>query len=68
MLKVEVHLNIMSKNLGYATIMMTLETYKHVAPGLKDAAAGKSNDVLVIRKLPLWRKVGWEDFGLTKKL
>lgn len=40
-----VHPKIVQENLGHSTISMTLDTYSHVAPGLKEAAA-KSLDGL----------------------
>jgi integrase len=46
MLKQDVYPKMVQERLGHASIMMTLDTYSHVAPGLQEAAAIRFDDML----------------------
>ena len=46
MLKQGVHPKIVSERLGHASIVITLDTYSHVLPGLQEAAALKFEEGL----------------------
>jgi integrase len=50
MLKADVHPKVSPENLGHSTITMTLDTYSHVAPGIKEAVAQKLNGIFQIKK------------------
>ena len=41
LLTVDVHPKVVSERLGHASIGITLDTYSHVMPGLKEEAAEK---------------------------
>lgn len=46
MLKQGIHPKIVQERLGHASIQITLDTYFHVAPGLRQAAANRFDEVL----------------------
>jgi len=50
LLKQGVHPKIVQERLGHAGIVITLDLYSHVAPGLVEAAANKFDDI-VFRKV-----------------
>lgn len=50
LLQADVHPKIVQENLGHSTISMTLDTYSHVMPGLKEAAAEKLNGFTQFKK------------------
>jgi len=37
------------ERLGHSTIAITLDTYSHVAPGLREAVANRFDDVLTVK-------------------
>jgi integrase len=45
-MKQEVHPKIVRERLGHSSIQITLDTYSHVAHGLQEAAANKSDDIV----------------------
>ncbi len=49
MLKQGVHPKIVQERLGHASIIMTLDTYSHVAPGLQEAAAAGFDKMVLPR-------------------
>jgi integrase len=49
LLRADVHPKIVQENLGHSNISMTMDTYSHVMPGLKEAAADKLNGILQIK-------------------
>lgn len=50
MLKQGIHLKIVQERLEYSSIRITLDTYSRLAPGLKQIAANKFDDLLMLRK------------------
>ena len=46
MLKQGVHPKVVQERLGHSSISTTLDTYSHVAPGLRQAAANGFDDIL----------------------
>ncbi len=58
MLKAGTHPKIVQKRLGHSSIMMTLDTYSHVAPGLQEAAAEKFDSMVPRRENRAVEKVG----------
>lgn len=50
MLQADVHPKIVQEIIGHSTIGMTLDTYSHVMPGLKEAAAEKLNGFTQVNK------------------
>ncbi len=50
MLQADVHPKVVQEIIGHSTIGMTLDTYSHVMPGLKEAAAEKLNGFTQIKK------------------
>lgn len=44
MLKQGVHPKIVAERLGHSSVMVTLDTYSHVAPGLQEAAAARFDE------------------------
>jgi hypothetical protein len=47
MLKQGVHPKIVSERLGHASVLITLDTYSHVLPGLQEAAARRFDEAMV---------------------
>ena len=47
MLKQGIHPKIVSERLGHSSIVITLDTYSHVSPGLQQAAANRLDDLLL---------------------
>ena len=47
LLKQGVHPRIVQERLGHGSIQITLDTYRHVAPGLQQAAANKFDDIVL---------------------
>jgi len=45
MLRAGVHPKIVQERLGHSSIVITLDTYSHVAPGLQHSAANKLDDI-----------------------
>jgi integrase len=41
---------VVSERLGHASVMLTLDTYSHVLPGLQQAAAERLADTLARRR------------------
>jgi integrase len=50
MSKQGIHPKIVQERLGHASIQMTLDTYSHMAPGLQEAAAVRSDDVVIPKR------------------
>jgi len=50
MLKAGTHPKIVQERLGHSSIVMTLDTYSHVAPGLQEAAADKFDSMVNPRR------------------
>ena len=50
MLKAGTHPKIVQERLGHASIVITLDTYSHVAPGLQEAAADRFDELVVPRR------------------
>ncbi len=50
MLKAGTHPKIVQERLGHASIVITLDTYSHVAPGLQEAAAARFDELVVPRR------------------
>jgi integrase len=46
MLKQNIHPKVVQERLGHSSISLTLDTYRHVAPGLQKAAAEKFDEVM----------------------
>lgn len=46
MLKLGVHIKLVSETLGHSRVDLTLNTYSHLAPGLQDDATAKLNTAL----------------------
>jgi len=46
MLKQGIHPKVVQERLGHSTISVTLDTYSHVAPGLKEAAARRFDEAI----------------------
>jgi integrase len=44
------HPKVVSERLGHASVMLTLDTYSHVLPGLQEAAAERLADTLARRR------------------
>jgi len=60
MLRAGVHPKIVQERLGHSSIVITLDTYSHVAPGLQHAAANKLDDIYnktVTNSLPSLNKL-----------
>ena len=49
MLKQGVHPKIVQERLGHSSIQVTLDTYSHVVPGLREATANRFDDILGIK-------------------
>lgn len=47
MLKQGIHPKVVQERLGHASIQVTLDTYRHVAPGLQQAAANKFDEIVL---------------------
>lgn len=47
MLRQGIHPKIVSERLGHATIVITLDTYSHVTPGLQEEAALKFEQLIL---------------------
>lgn len=41
-----VHPKVVSERLGHASVMLTLDTYSHVLPGMQEESARKLNSLL----------------------
>jgi integrase len=50
MLKHGVHPKVVQERLGHSTILITLDTYSHVTPGLQEAAARKFDDLVLLNR------------------
>jgi integrase len=46
LLEENVHPKVVSERLGHSSIMVTLDTYSHVLPGLQEAAADRLDAML----------------------
>ena len=51
MLKQGVHPKIVQERLGHSSIQLTLDTYSHIVPGMRQSAALKFDDLLINNKL-----------------
>lgn len=56
LLETNEHPKVVQELLGHASITMTLDTYSHVMPELKKAAAAKLNNLFIDRKNPSTRE------------
>lgn len=59
MLTSHIHPKVVQERLGHSSIQMTIDTYSHVAPGIKEAAA-RSFDQLIIHH-PTKAKISVDD-------
>ncbi len=46
-LKQGIHPKIVQERLGHASILITIDTYSHVAPDLQQAAANRFDDIVM---------------------
>lgn len=56
LLESDVHPKVAQELLGHASIQLTLDTYSHVLPDIKQAAAAKLNETLTSSKKKLAKK------------
>jgi len=52
MLKKGVHPNVVQERLGHASTQTTLDTHSHVAPGIQQAAAARSDEGFAAQPIP----------------
>ena len=45
MLRQGIHPKVVQERLGHASMLITLDTYSHVAPGLQQAAAARFDEI-----------------------